>query len=225
MTLRPDEKAALLKRYSERLAKYGPTIEALGWTKPKHRLRYRVLLEYWMATPHPGPLRVLDFGCGFGDMFGYLRESAMPIDYTGLDINPELIAVARQRYPAVRFLCLDPFEDELIETFDVVLSSGVHNYRLDDNDGFVRRSFDLFDRLATVGFAADFLSNRVDFRNAQNHYAAPEDILALALRYTPRVVLRHDYMPFEFAIFADKRSAIDEKLTVFLPFLSDCGES
>lgn len=225
MTLRPDEKAALLKRYSERLAQYGPTIEALGWTKPKHKLRYKVLIDYWLAKPSPEPLRVLDFGCGFGDLFGYVRERALPIDYTGLDINSDLIAVARQRYPAARFLCLDPFESGVPGTFEVALSSGVHNYRLDDNAGFVRRTFDLFDRLATVGFAANFLSTRVNFRNEQNHYTAPEDALALALRYTPRVSLRHDYMPFEFTVFADKRREIDDGLTVFLPFATDCDDS
>lgn len=225
MTLRPDEKAALLRRYSERLAQYGATIETLGWTKPKHKLRYKVMLEYWLVTPSPKPLRVLDFGCGFGDMFGLIRARALPIDYTGLDINSDLIAVARQRYPTGRFLCLDPFQDELAEKFDIVLSSGVHNHRLEDNEGFVRRSFDLFDRFTTVGFAVNFLSSRVNFRNEQNHYAAPEGILALALHYTPRVALRHDYMPFEFTIFVDKRNTIDDKMTVFVPFLSDCDET
>ncbi len=222
MTLQPDEKAALLKRYSERLAQYGPTIEALGWTKPKHNLRYRVLLEYWLSSPPPRPLRVLDFGCGFGDLFGFARQRQMPIEYTGLDINPDLIAVARQRYPAAQFVCTDPFEHALDAKFDVILSSGVHNYRLADNRGFAEQSFDLFDRHSILGFAADFLSNRVNFQNEQNHYSAPEDMLALAMRYSSRIVLRHDYMPFEFAVFVDKRSEIDEKLTVFLPFVEDC---
>jgi predicted TPR repeat methyltransferase len=222
MTMRPDEKAALLKRYSERLAQHGPTIEALGWPKPKHNLRYRVLLEYWLSGPLPRPMRVLDFGCGFGDLFGFARQRQMPIEYTGLDINPDLIDVARQRYPAAQFLCMDPFERGLETKFDVILSSGVHNYRIADNRGFAEQSFELFDRYSTLGFAANFLSSRVNFQNERNHYSAPEDVLALALRYSSRVVLRHDYMPFEFSIFADKRSEIDENLTVFLPFVEDC---
>jgi SAM-dependent methyltransferase len=224
LTIDPDEKAALLKRYSDRLAQHGPTIAALGWNKPKHKLRYRVLLDYWLLHRQAEPLRVLDFGCGFGDLFGYARDRGLAIDYTGLDINPDLIAVARDRYPAARFLCLDPFAERLDEKFDVTLSSGVHNYRVADNQGFVERSFELFDRLSTLGFAANFLSNRVNFRDQQNHHSAPEEILALALRYTSRVTLRHDYMPFEFTIFADKRNAMDEKLTVFLPFVDDCGD-
>lgn len=224
MSMDPDEKAAMLQRYSNRLAQHGPTRQALGWNKPKQNLRYRVLLEYWLSAPLQRPLRVLDFGCGFGDLFGFALRCQFPIEYTGLDINPDLIAVARQRYPAARFLCMDAFEHAIDGKFDVVLSSGVHNYRLADNRGFVEESFELFDRHSVLGFAANFLSNRVNFRNEDNQYSAPEDILALALRFTARVTLRHDYMPFEFAVFADKRNEVDDKLTVFLPFIEDCGD-
>ncbi len=224
MTMRPEEKAALLKRYSDRLAQHGPTIGALGWTKPKNKLRYRVLIEYWLSAPLSRPLRVLDFGCGFGDLFGFTHESRISIEYTGLDMNADLIAVARQRYPTAKFLCLDPFMDALDAEFDVILSSGVHNYRLADNRGFAEQSFELFNRHSIFGFAADFLSNRVNFQRDQNYYSSPEDALALAMRYSARVVLRHDYMPFEFAVFVDKRTEIDEALTVFRPFVADCGD-
>lgn len=221
--MEPYEKAALLKRYSERLAQHGPTIEALGWTKPKHRLHYRILVDYWLSGEASQPLRILDFGCGFGDLFGYARERGMSIDYTGLDVNPDLIRVAQERYPEGRFLCQDPFEQPLKEKFDIVLSSGVHNYRLSNNRGFIEFSFELFDRYAILGFAANFLSNRVNFRSPQNHYSPPEYVLALALRYSSRVALRHDYMPFEFTVFIDKRNDIDANLTVFLPFVPDCA--
>jgi SAM-dependent methyltransferase len=224
LIMNADEKAALLKRYSDRLAKYGPTIEALGWNKPKHKLRFKILLEYWLRNPSPQNLRVLDFGCGFGDLFGYAQEHQLKIDYTGLDINPDLIDVARQKNPAVRFLCHDPFEQPLDEKFDVVLSSGVHNYQLKDNRKFTEQCFEWFDHHSTLGFSVNFLSNHVNIRNEQNYYSAPEEMLALAMRYSSRVVIRHDYMPFEFTVVVDKRNDIDEKLTVYLPFAPDCTE-
>jgi hypothetical protein len=119
---------------------------------------------------------------------------------------------------------MDLFEEALDEKFDIVLSSGVHNFHLSDEQGFVERSFGLFDRLSTVGFAANFLSNRVNFRNEQNCYSAPEEILSLALRHSSRVMLRHDYMPFEFTVLVDKRDEMHPELTVFLPFVEDCSD-
>lgn len=216
------EKKLLLKLYSDRLARYGPTNAALGWTKPKARLRFRVLLDYWFSVPPIKPLRVLDFGCGFGDLFGYANDHNLLIDYTGIDINADLIAVARERYPAARFICVDLLEESLNEKFDIVLSSGAHNYRLTDNMKFIEKSFESFAEISRLGFAVNFLSDRVNYKNEQNHYSTPEAILSLALRNSPRVTLRHDYMPFEFTVFVDKRAAIDEDLNVFEPFVADC---
>jgi SAM-dependent methyltransferase len=222
LNINPEEKAALLKRYSERLSQYGPTDAALGWNKPKQKLRYRILLDYWFSQPSPRPLRVLDFGCGFGDLYGYAREHGLALDYTGLDINDDLLEVARTRYPEARFLFADAFAEPILEAFDIVLSSGVHNHRLADNRAFTEHSFEVFDRISIIGFAVNFLSSRVNFKNSDNHYHIPEDILALALSHSPRVSLRHDYMPFEFTVFVDKRKETDERLSVFSPFVNDC---
>jgi hypothetical protein len=108
------------------------------------------------------------------------------------------------------------------ETFDVVVSSGVHNARLRDAAEFTSACFALFDRISQHGFAVNFLSDRVNIRNDENHYSSPEAVLALALGYSPRVSLRHDYMPFEFTVVVDKRSAIHSDLTVFTPYVEDC---
>jgi SAM-dependent methyltransferase len=222
LTILPHEKVALKKLYSDRLAQHGPTLATLGWTKPTHTLRYRILLEYWLSPAPSGPVRLLDFGCGFGDLFGYARSHGIAIDYTGLDINQDLINVAAQRYPEARFLCLDLLAESFDETFDVVVSSGAHNYRFADNRAFIEHTFGLFDRLANWGFAVNFLSDRVNFKSEVNHHSAPEDMLKLALRHSQRVSLRHDYMPFEFTVFVDKRSEIEPDLNVFLPFAGDC---
>jgi SAM-dependent methyltransferase len=222
MTLNADEKVALLRRYSDRLAKHGPTLAALGWTKPKHTLRYQVLLDYWFAETDGRPLRILDFGCGFGDLYGYAAKHKLPVDYVGVDINPDLVQVARDRYPSATFLNADLFAEVLEEKYDVVVSSGVHNFFLADNSLFNSESFALFDHLSCVGFAVNFMSNRVDFRSPDVYYAAPEDILSLALQYSRRIRLRHDYMPFEFTVFIDKREDVEKELLVFQDFARYC---
>ena len=38
--------------------------------------------------------RVLDIGCGSGEMVGYLP----PVDYTGFDMNPDYVRAARRRF-------------------------------------------------------------------------------------------------------------------------------
>lgn len=82
------------------------------------------------AKPVPGD-KILDIGCGPGDILDYLPDT----DYTGLDISPEYISAARQRYGLRgRFCCgdvgLTTIEGEQ-GSFDLVLAVGVIHH-LDD---------------------------------------------------------------------------------------------
>jgi len=48
--------------------------------------------------------RVLDAGCGYGALLDSFRIARMnSVDYTGIDLSPELIKVATYRYPGRRF--------------------------------------------------------------------------------------------------------------------------
>lgn len=91
-------------------------------------------LEFLKTYAHPGD-RVLDVGCGNGRLLDLLE--AMPVDYTGVDVSRELIAIsheqrgARGTFMQASALSL-PFEDS---SFDVVYSVAVlhhipsHAYR------------------------------------------------------------------------------------------------
>ncbi len=90
--------------------------------------RKTYLVEH--VKPCPGD-KILDIGCGPGDILNHLPN----VRYTGLDISPEYIAAAKQRYGSRgRFFCGDvglaAIEGEH-SSFDLVLSVGVIHH-LDD---------------------------------------------------------------------------------------------
>jgi SAM-dependent methyltransferase len=70
------------------------------------------------------PRHVLEVGCGPGDLAAHLFLSGgcPSVDYTGIDISPTEVAVARARYPASRFQVASaydlPFPDRC---FDLVV--------------------------------------------------------------------------------------------------------
>lgn len=205
----------MLERYTKRLAELGPVPEALGWTKNRHLLRYDVLLEPWRLTTE----RLLDFGCGFGDLYAFCRERFPDVDYEGIDLNADLIEVGRQRYPAARLSARNALKEGLDGRWDVIVASGVFNFKLSDNWGFIERVFAMFARHADRGFAANFLSDRVEYRLEDTFHADPVRVLDLAYRFSNRVMLRNDYMPFEFTVYVDLHREFDRDHVVYPEFL------
>lgn len=211
-----EEKRAAIARYNARLEQYGYDARTLGWTKRQHLLRYEVLLSYWDLS-HAD---LLDFGCGFGDMYAYCRQRGdTGVRYHGIDLNARLIESGLARYPEADLRALDISIAGLPQTYDVIVASGVYNYRLADNWGFIRETFEIFRASARRGFAANFITDRVDFRDDSLYYADPCAVLDLGYRYSRRVVLRQDYMPFEFTLFVDLQDDFDKKYTVFPEYL------
>ncbi|MGH7355035.1 MAG: class I SAM-dependent methyltransferase [Candidatus Rokuibacteriota bacterium] len=71
---------------------------------------------------------VLDVGCGTGVMYELVRERRPDLDYLGLDVTPQFVRAARERFPdaAERFQEGSLYTlDRLGRTFDAVLARHV----------------------------------------------------------------------------------------------------
>jgi ubiquinone/menaquinone biosynthesis C-methylase UbiE len=71
----------------------------------------------------PPGQRVLELGCGRGD----LLAAVQPSFGLGVDFSPEMIQRARRRHPHLSFIEADAHELGLSGTFDVILLSGLIN--------------------------------------------------------------------------------------------------
>ena len=206
------EKLKLIERYNKRLKEYGYDPRTLGWLKGRQPIRFKILSEIGDLSG----CSILDVGCGFGDLYGFLTKKGLPIEYTGVDINPNLIKIARNIYPHAQFEVKD-FQESGMGEFDWVFSSGVFNFRLPDNESFIHTMLEKMFEMCKKGIAADFLSSYVEFRNEDAYYAYPEDVFRFCKTLSRRVTLRHDYMPFEFCTYIYKDDGIDER-NVFADF-------
>ena len=83
---------------------------------------HRRLREVYGLLISPGQ-RVLEIGCGRGDLLAALKPSVG----VGLDFSGEMLAQARQRHPQLTFIQADAHAFALDQIFDVVILSDLVN--------------------------------------------------------------------------------------------------
>lgn len=94
------------------------------------------------AELFPGPVKLLDLGCGPGSMIKPLLDTIPNIEIYGVDISPKMIDVAKSRFPQNEFIVGDadniPYSNEM---FDIVLCSGMlhHFHQLSPILGEIKR--------------------------------------------------------------------------------------
>ncbi len=204
------------QRYRQRFHQHGYSPKALGWDKGKQDVRFDVLTSQYDFTGKS----VLDIGCGFGDLNTTLTDRyGTNYTYHGIDLVPDLVAEGRNRFvaPHISFEVGNFLTNDDARQYDYIVSSGIFNHKLQDLDGYVfiescmRRAF----AMASDGIAFDFLSDKVDYQLPHTFHSSPERILSLAFSLTRNVVLRNDYMPFEFAVFLWKDDSFSREDTLF----------
>ena len=77
-----------------------------------------------------------------------------------------------------------------------------------------------FNAASIYGFAMNFLSTNVDYKEKNLFYSNPSKILKIGLRYSNNILLRHDYMPFEFTLVVFKNKKINSELNIFEDYVS-----
>jgi|TARA_B100001971_G_C18192924_1_gene539732 SAM-dependent methyltransferase len=193
------EKIETIKRYEDRLNKYGVSVKTMGWRNQKQQfLRFRILKE---ISENLEGTSVLDIGCGFGDFYNYLKKNDINVKYTGFDISPKIIKKAKELHPNAIFEVRDILQDKINKKYDYIFLSGLLNARLSDNEQFAKKIIPRMFKIAKTGVAVNLMSNHVDYREDQHYYYSPEGIFSFCKTLTRYVALRHDYPLYEFTVY------------------------
>src|ERR1035437_643845 len=91
--------------------------------KRKNRY-YHQQIESLCASLIPSKSQVLEIGCSTGGLLAALK----PARGLGLDFSPRCVAIAKDRYPGLRFEVQDAESLECREPFDYVILSDLLGY-------------------------------------------------------------------------------------------------
>lgn len=212
-----------IERYRTRYQQFGYDPRTLGWNKGRQNVRFAAILEMLGAEFKS----ILDIGCGFGDLFAYLKGIGWRGDYIGYDLCPELIEEGRKRFgpDGARFECGDFSSSATDVRADVAVAIGIFNHKLHgDNWEFVRSTLYAMWERTNVAIAADFLSATADKPHEHLFHIPASRVLEHGLSLSKRAVLKHDYMPFEFSMAVWHDDSFESGCPIFAPYQRHISE-
>jgi len=196
------------KYYTEKVITHGATPQGVDWNGiESQEKRFEQLLKLIDREINEN-YTLLDYGCGFGSLFSYLKNNNISIRYIGYDISNEMLKKAIEIFDK-QATWLNVLDKNFKS--DYVVASGLFNVRLNQNlldwEKYVIKTLDKINKIAKKGFAFNLLTSYSDQEFMKNYlyYASPEYYFKhCKLKYSKQVSLLHDYDLYEFTIIIKK---------------------
>lgn len=195
----PDTNQQRIARYyNELVDRYGHDPRACDASSSASlEIRYNVLAGVCDLSG----LSVLEVGCGFGDLGVHLRARFPGIRYTGVDLSPRMIEEARRCHPGLEFSCGDLMAMPDGAKYDVVLAQGIFYLLREDADVRTKAMIEKMFALAGKAMAFSAISSWTTRKTPGEHYLDPATLLETCRTLTSKVVLRHDHLPNDVAVY------------------------
>ncbi len=192
--------------YDNNMEKQLPEYGILGWeSEEAQHLRFDMLLSSIALDGR----KLLDVGCGTGNLLEYMISKGIKAEYTGIDILEKMIAIAKGKKLAGSFMHMDIFKNNIFgrNSFDVVYTSGIFNLNLGNNREFLKNALELF--LDISGDAVVFNLLHVDSpdREDKYFYFHPDevrDILAPLAGRLAKAEFIESYLKNDFTVVVHK---------------------
>ena len=204
----------IVRHYERCLEQHGDSHLGVNWPNAEDAaLRYDVMLD--VIPPQPDlAVSLLDFGCGTASLYGRMQtRNIRGVTYSGLDISPRFVEVARSKFPEVDFRCLDVIEQaEDLPEYDYVIMNGVFHEKLGLSYAqmfeYVSEVLRLVFDKTRRGLAFSVMSKHVDWeRDDLFHVPYHEMTTFLTNSLSRRFVLRADYRLWEYTAYVYREPA------------------
>lgn len=185
------------------------TLHKEGWraghwnSKESQEDNFTILTQ---IAPFEQKDRILDIGCGQGDLFWFMQRRGWKSVYEGIDISPVMIDRAWQKYPKGRFACVDFLDDRFNYKYDWILASGPFNHKVEgDQYEYLDKCIKKMYALANKGFGMILLSqhdpmqklNPMDYLFGYN----PVKVMEICSDLTYTLNINHTALTWGFVVF------------------------
>ncbi len=191
------------QHYLPRLANHSESYKILDWASAaSQQMRFEILAKNVALAGRS----LLDVGCGVGDLYGFLSDRSIEVDYTGVDILVDMVTEASRRHPTGRFECVDIFSGTTPAgaPFDAVFCSGTFNLNVGNNHEFLPTAIARLLELTQGTLAFNLLHDSMPGQEKEYAYYDPQKIIELLEGRVSQIRLLDDYLPNDFTIICLK---------------------
>lgn len=191
--------------YTSKIKEHGASPKGVDWnSEESQNLRFEQLLN--IIPDASAKFSLLDYGCGFGSMYKFMKEKYPALSYTGFDISEEMIVQAKKLFPETNWT-----ESKLAAKYDYVVASGIFNVRLENKESdwekYLLDTLIKMNEVSSKGFSFNVLTKYSDKEYMRDylHYADPMKLFDYCKKnFSPYVAVLHDYPLYEFSILVRK---------------------
>jgi len=183
-----------------------PDYSILGWESEEAQF---VRFDALTSSLNLNNKKILDVGCGTGNLCEYLMNKDVNVQYTGVDVLQSMIECAKRKNLEADFYCVDTFKNNTFkkESFDVVFASGIFNINLGNNKEFLYEALKLFTYLSREAVAFNLLNVNSPSKEDRYFYFHPSEVLEL-LEKIPwegkKIKVIDNYLPNDFTVILYK---------------------
>ncbi len=200
-----DDDKRNISHFTHLAERHGVSFRSVDWgSKESQELRFSIFAQAGNLNGRT----ILDVGCGMGDFYNWLNQTGIKADYTGVDITPKMIEIAKQRFPGVCFEInnLLDLTSNKIEPgqYDYVFASGIFCYREHEPFEFMKNMVENMFKISKKTLTFNSLSLMAPDKERKEFYADPVKIVSFCQTLTPWIIFRHDYHPRDFTVYMYK---------------------
>jgi len=202
------KKRDILNHYEWRIDPACESYEVLDWASAaSQHARFEVLAD----SVELAGRRLLDVGCGLGDLWAFLKRRGVEVEYVGVDLLEKMVEAARRRQPDATFVHADLFDPAApcpfaAQSFDVIFCSGIFNLNLGNNLAFLVSAVRRLMAMSRREVVFNLLHARAEMEAHRYAYYRPDEVLPAIepLGWDLRVL--DEYLPNDFTVICTRRS-------------------